>query len=75
MIGGYQHGSGTKPRGRVAKLLEQRNFEPREYTLTAVGTTQTLDAKIGHSRSEVSTVAGVVTATYPLARTAAPTQL
>ena len=31
--------------------------------LTAVGTTQTLDAKIGHSRSEVSTVAGVVTAT------------
>ena len=31
--------------------------------LTAVGTTQTLDAKVGHSRSEVSTVAGVVTAT------------
>lgn len=30
--------------------------------LTAVGTTQTLDAKIGHSRSEVSTEAGVVTA-------------
>ncbi|MGL4549917.1 MAG: DEAD/DEAH box helicase, partial [Gemmataceae bacterium] len=26
-----------KPRGRVAKLLEQRNFEPREYTLTALG--------------------------------------
>ena len=31
--------------------------------LTAVGTTQTLDAKVGRSRSEVSTVAGVVTAT------------
>lgn len=31
--------------------------------LTAVGTTQTLEAKVGHSRSEVSTVAGTVTAT------------
>ena len=30
--------------------------------LTAVGTTQTLDVKVGHSRSEVSTEAGVVTA-------------
>jgi hypothetical protein len=31
--------------------------------LTAVGTTQTLDVKVGHSRSEVSTEAGVVTST------------
>lgn len=26
-----------KPRGRVGKLLESRHFEPREYTLTALG--------------------------------------
>lgn len=31
--------------------------------LTAVGTTKTLDVKVGHSRSEVSTEAGVVTST------------
>ena len=31
--------------------------------LTAIGTTKTLDVRVGHSRSEVSTEAGVVTST------------